>query len=69
MPKLLLTELGSNLCFSLRLLRVTSILTALKQYFLHLWLQIEVVTSVLATFLSDRGMLNGGFSRVQILNR
>ena len=68
-PKLILTELGSNLCFSLRLPRVTSISTAFKHYFLHLWLQIEVVMSVLSTFLSDRGMSNRGFSRAQILNR
>ena len=66
-PKLMLTELGSNLCISLRLPRVTSISTAFKYYFLHLWLQIEVVTNVLSTYLSDRGMSNRGFSRAEIL--
>ena len=45
-PKLLLTVLVSNLCFSLTLQRAISISTAIKHYVQRLWLQIEVVMSV-----------------------
>ena len=42
---------------------------AIKQHFLHLWLQIEVVTSVQLTLLSNLGLSNGGFGQIQIQNR
>ena len=45
-PKLLLTVLVRNLCFSLTLQRAISISTAIKHYVQRLWLQIEVVMSV-----------------------
>ena len=45
-PKLLLTVLVSNLCFSLTLQRAISISTEIKHYVQRLWLQIEVVMSV-----------------------
>ena len=45
-PKLLLTVLVSNLCFSMTLQRAISISTAIKHYVQRLWLQIEVVMSV-----------------------
>ena len=45
-PKLLLTKLGSNLCFSLTLPKAISDSTAIKHCVQRLWLQIEVVMSV-----------------------
>ena len=61
---LLLTELGSNLCFGLLLPRVASISTTFKQYFLHLWLQIDVVTSAVSTVLSNCVVCQTGVSAV-----
>ena len=67
-PKLLLTELESNLCFSLTLPRAISISTAIKHCVQRLWLQIEEVMNVQSMFPSDLGMSSEGFSQIQILN-